>query len=278
MKLAVVVGFLIGFLCVSRPSQVEAQELFPDKALEKVVRSYVFDKRYNEEPITEEDVKFLSVIKGVGKGIKSLQGLEKCRALAELDLRKNEISDLSALSELKLLQSLSLSQNQIEDIVPLKGLTRMQYLELTGNKVKDIAPLTELKAMRSLYLSGNEISSIEPVKGMDKIWSLYIDGNKVKDLTPIQDPKFLSSLDLKGNGLEGLESIAKFDDLSWLFLQDNQLTDLAVLVEMAKKDFEGQRRFAPFWKIYLKGNPLGAAAQEQIKQLQSMGARINLTD
>ena len=84
MKLAVVVGFLIGFLCVSRPSQVEAQELFPDKALEKVVRSYVFDKRYNEEPITEEDVKFLSVIKGVGKGIKSLQGLEKCLSLIHI--------------------------------------------------------------------------------------------------------------------------------------------------------------------------------------------------
>jgi internalin A len=83
---------------------------------------------------------------------------------------------------------------------------------------------------------------------------------------------------LKGNGIASLDAIAQFDDLSWLFLQDNQLTDLSVLVDMAKKDFEGQRRFAPFWKIYLKGNPLGEGAQEQIKQLQAMGARINLTD
>ncbi|MEZ6108428.1 MAG: hypothetical protein R3B96_20600 [Pirellulaceae bacterium] len=45
------------------------QGIFPDKNLESVVRRYVFDKRYTEDPITEEDVKYLSVIKGVDAGV-----------------------------------------------------------------------------------------------------------------------------------------------------------------------------------------------------------------
>ena len=47
---------------------------------------------------------------------------------------------------------------------------------------------------------------------------------------------------------------------------------------MAKKDMEGQRRFAPFWKIYVKGNPLSDEAKQQLKVLEEMGARINTTD
>ena len=47
---------------------------------------------------------------------------------------------------------------------------------------------------------------------------------------------------------------------------------------MAKKDFDEptRRRFAPFWRIYLKGNPLGDAAKGQIEELKKIGGRIFL--
>jgi len=53
-------------------------------------------------------------------------------------------------------------------------------------------------------------------------------------------------------------------------------TDLGVLVTMAKKDYDEptKRRFAPFWKVYLKGNPLADAAKAQIEELKKMGGRI----
>ncbi|HAN97063.1 MAG TPA: leucine-rich repeat domain-containing protein [Planctomycetaceae bacterium] len=258
------------------PADLAAQSIFPDKNLEKVVRKYVFEKRYTEDPITEEDVKYLSVIKGVEAGIENLAGLEKCYSLAELDLRGNAIVDLAPLSGLKYLQSVSLSDNRITDIAPLAGLTRMQYLELSGNQVEDIGPLANLTAMRSLYLSGNKVKDISVVRGMEKIWSLYLDGNQVTDLSPIRELRFLSSLDLKGNGIEDLSSIANFQDLNFLFLQENRLTDLTVLVDMAKRDMEGRRNFAPFWRIYLRDNPLSDAARnEQVPALQQMGARID---
>jgi hypothetical protein len=51
-----------------------------------------------------------------------------------------------------------------------------------------------------------------------------------------------------------------------------------VLVEMAKKDVEGSRRFAPFWNIYLDGNPLSDDATKQIEELKQLGVRIHLKE
>ena len=68
--------------------------------MEAVVRQYVFEKRNNEEPLTEKDVENISTIEGKGKEIKDLTGLEKCLSLALLDLEANQISDLAPLKDL----------------------------------------------------------------------------------------------------------------------------------------------------------------------------------
>ena len=84
------------------PSFVAADDsIFPDKNLEAVVRTYVFEKRNNEEPITDKDVENISTIKGTGKGIKDLTGLEKCVSLALLNLENNEIEDIQAIKGLE---------------------------------------------------------------------------------------------------------------------------------------------------------------------------------
>ena len=50
--------------------------------------------------------------------------------------------------------------------------------------------------------------------------------------------------------------------------------DLGVLVAMAKSDAEGQKRFAPFWNIYLADNPLSGKPRGQIHGLQKLGGRV----
>ena len=63
-----------------------------------------------------------------------------------------------------------------------------------------------------------------------------------------------------------------------LFLQDNKIKDVKVLVNMAKKDDKGDQRFAPFWRIWLGGNPLSdKATSKQLEKLKKLGARIDLT-
>jgi len=48
---------------------------------------------------------------------------------------------------------------------------------------------------------------------------------------------------------------------------------------MAKKDAAGEKRFAPYWRLYLKGNPLDDAAKKtQIPAMQKLNVRVNLKD
>jgi internalin A len=261
------------------PSALGAQSIFPDKNLETVVRQYVFAKRDNDQPLTEDDVKNISTIKGRGKKIASLAGLEKCRSLALLEIPKNEVSDLGPIKDLKRLQSLDVAENKIEDIGPLENLTALQFVELSGNQVASLAPLAKLANLRSLYLSRNKISDLAPLHGLEKLWSLYLDGNQVTDLKPIETLKGLDRLDIKDNQVTELAPIAGYTELRYLFLQNNKISDLGVLVTMAEKDNAGQKSFAPFWRVYLAGNPLGAAAKgEQVEKLKAAGVRLFLED
>ena len=121
------------------------QPIFTDAALQEAVRREVFEKRYNDEPITKEDVANISRVVGKGKGIKSLEGLQHCTALMLIDLEDNEISDLQPIAELKRLQSVTLAGNQIKNIKPLENLTAMQLLDLSGNQVEDLSALKKCR-------------------------------------------------------------------------------------------------------------------------------------
>ncbi len=116
---------------------VWAADLFPDKNLEAVVRQYVFAKRGKKEPLVAADVEKLSTIKGNGKGIANLAGLEKYVSLAALDLAGNEITDLTPIKDLTKLQTLTLSKNKISNVAPLAKLTALQYLELSNKDLQN---------------------------------------------------------------------------------------------------------------------------------------------
>jgi internalin A len=252
-----------------------AQDLFPDKALEAAVRKEVFAKRYNEEALTKDDVKNISQVHAKGKGIKSLEGMQNCVSVQEIDFENNEIVDLKPLADLKLIQSINLAGNKIENVEPLAALSRVQYLELSRNAVTDIYPLSNMSNMRSLYLSENKIEKIDVVKGLPKVWTLYLAGNPVKDFAPIGEMKWLTSLDLRNCAVEDLGFLRNLTELNFLMLVDNKIKDLGPLVEMATADKD--RRFAPFWRLYLAGNPLEEKAKgEQVEALKKLGARIEL--
>ncbi len=252
-----------------------AQDLFPDKGLEAAVRREVFAKRYNEEPLTKDDVKNISQVKAKGKGIKSLEGMQHCVSVQEIDFENNEIVDLKPLAELKLIQSINLAGNKIENIEPLAALSRVQYLELSRNAVSDIYPLSNMSNMRSLYLSDNKIEKIDVVKALPKVWTLYLANNPVKDFSPIGEMKWLTSLDLKNCGVTDFGFLKNLTELNYVMAVDNKVKDLTPLVEMATADKE--RRFSPFWRLYLAGNPLEEKAKgEQIEALKKLGARIEL--
>ncbi len=272
LKFTVALAMVVSLVPADRSA---AEDLFPDKGLEAAVRQEVFAKRYNTEPLTKEDVKNISQVLAKGKSIKSLEGMQHCISVQQIDFEDNEIVDLKPLTELKLIQSINLAGNKIETIEPLAALSRVQYLELSRNAVTDIYPVSNMSNMRSLYLSENKIEKIDVVKALPKVWTLYLASNPVKDFSPISDLKGLTTLDLKDCGVTDLSFLKPLTSLNYLMLANNKISDLSPLVEMANGDKE--RRFAPFWHIYLAGNPLDEKAKtEQVEALKKLNGRIDL--
>jgi internalin A len=245
----------------------DVKGIFPDPELEAVVRQSVFAKRDNKEPITADDVKSISTITARGKAIRDLTGLEKCSALAMLEIYDGQVSNVAPLANLTNIQSLTLKNNKVTDASPLSGLIKLQYLDLSGNQVSSAQPFEKLEALNSLLLSGNRISDAAPLAGLSKLWSLYLDGNQIADVKPLAGLKSLSSLDLRGNRIADVSALSGLTNLKYLMLDGNQIKDLSPLIAMGKKDAEGEKRFAPFWQIYLAGNPFPKAQAAELRKV-----------
>ncbi len=265
----------IAFSLALPPRQANCDDLFPDKSLEAAVRREVFEKRYNSEPLTADDVKNISQVVGKGKGIKSLEGIQNCKALMKIDLAKNEIIDLSPIKELQLLQSIDLSFNKIESLEPMVGLIKSQYLQLSGNAITDLAPLREMSNLRNLYIADNKVKSVEPMSTLKRMVSLDLTGNPIEDIALIGKLSGLKSITLKGCGIKSLEFVRTLTP-DFLMLNGNAISDFGPLVEICEADFKGDRRFAQFLRLYLDETTLKDAAQgATIEKLKTAKVRIN---
>jgi internalin A len=254
-----------------------AEGLFPDSKLEAVVRKYVFAKRDNSEPLTEEDVRNISTIEGKNQGIRDLRGLDKCLSLASLDLEGNDIADLDPIGPLVNIQMLVLSKNRIGDLSALEKLVNLQYLDLAHNRVVDLEPLSGMTNLRNLYLSHNRVRDLSVLSHCPKMWSLYVDHNRLASIDVVSQLKWLTSLDLRHNTVSDLQPISQLTELKYLFLDGNKVEDLSVLVDMARRDVDGPKRFAQFWHVYLADNPLSDTAKtEQVEALSGLGVRVSL--
>lgn len=254
------------------PESIRAQDLFPDKALEAAVRWEVFEKRFNTEPIKAEDVKNISQVIGKGKGIKSLEGLQHCKALAKIDLANNEISDLNPISELKLLQSIDLSSNKIESIAPIAGLINSQYLQLSKNQIADLSPLKDMKNLNSLYITDNKFKSIDPILGSKKLWTLQVAGNPLESIASLAELKGLKTVNVRNCGLKKIDFVKDLKEISLLMMEQNPIESLNPLVESCEADTG--RRFAPFLRLYVDTKLIGEQS-EAIDRLKKVGVKIN---
>ena len=259
----------------TKEEKPKPQSIFPDKALEQAVRQQVFEKRHNDEPIVADDVKQISTVNGTGLGITDLTGLEHCKALASLELGNNRIKDISPIKDLTRIQLLDLSNNEIEDISPVSGIGAIQYLEISKNKIKSLEPVSKLERLSSLYASHNKISDISPVLKLPKLSSLYLDNNDIESIEGIGALNRVTSFGLRGNRIKDIAPLKGTRPSSFLFLEDNQVTDLSPLIALLKADLEGDKRFAPYVQIYLRGNPLRSdKAKEQLREMKKLKLRV----
>lgn len=247
----------------------------PDPQLREVLEKILRKKDVKENFFTIENLKKIWFLDASDRGITDITGLEHCYNLGEVRLNGNAIRDVSPLGELRNIQSLNLADNRIADPSPLGKIRKLQYLRLDGNEIEKLDGLTELEALNVLHLGRNRISDIAPIAKLKDLWTLKLDNNQISDISALANLR-VESLDLGHNQITDVSPLKNQPRLTFTFLQGNQITDIRSLLEMARKDAEGDQRFAPYWRLYLAENPLDDESFALLEELRSIGVRLNL--
>lgn len=108
---------------------------------------------FDETGMTVESV---HTVVCAGKGIKSLDGMDKLPALKNLNVSHNKVSDLSPLAMVKGLQVLYATNNNIESVDALENLPELSAVSLRENHISDAHVFYTLPQLGKLYLQGND--------------------------------------------------------------------------------------------------------------------------
>ena len=92
-----------------------------------------------------------------------------------LDLRYNELIDISGIKLFKNLQYIYMHNNKITDISVLKDLTRLEILDIGNNKITDISDVKKLNSLYLLYidnlkLKSDQIEYINSLNNLKELW------------------------------------------------------------------------------------------------------------
>ena len=171
-----------------------------------------FNKNYNIN-IKEIDVIDLQLfLKNLGnKGLNDLSKI-KFKELIELNLNKNNISDIKVLEKVEFnkLEKLYLNQNKIEDINVLEKVNfkNLKILYLNENKIKDITIFEKVifPKLEKLYLKKNEIIDINILDkvNLKELRILDLSHNYISDIIVFEKVKFskLEELNISKNCID----------------------------------------------------------------------------
>ena len=242
----------------------EGVVLFKDANLEKSIRDAL---EIPTELLKKEDLAGLEVLVYEGEGgakISDLTGLEHCTSLTNLELKSNQLSDISPLVNLAT-GYLDLRSNQISDISALVENTGISgIIELNDNPLNNIALSTHIPALEArgikveydmpegvvLFKDANLEKSIRDVleiptellkkEDLEKLTELNARADrdskpseKIIDLTGLEYCTGLTKLVLLQNKIRDVNPLANLTNLKHLGLYHNQISDLSPLANLS---------------------------------------------
>lgn len=140
--------------------------------------------------------------------------------MRELDLRCNDVEDLSPIASLHNLKELTLDFNLISDLSPLAELDQLRHLYLRRNKIHSLEPLQGMRSLNTLTLCNNplEQGTLAWLRKCKRLGTLDLTSTGLQDISDLEYCR-VWSLDLYGNpGLTGLEVITTMKNLCCLRL------------------------------------------------------------
>ena len=175
-------------------------------------------------------------LQGMGLTDADIQDLKYMVNLYSLNLRENNITDVSCLTELPRLESLQLSDNSITDLSPLADMAELIDLYVDGNDITDLSPLAEMTQMRYIDVGNNpNLTDLSPLSGMTKLKGVDFQDVPVTDFSFLSGMTELENLNfnavLAGADLSPLANLSKVKSL-YIQGSDAPIGDLSFLSGM----------------------------------------------
>ena len=177
-------------------------------------------------------------ISACGKSFGSIEGLQYCINLVDLNLTGNDIEDISPLGSCRKLKELDLSRNEkLKDLSPISVCTQLTYLSLENCKgISDISPLRSLTKLKDLDLekvcitSENSQAYMNTIKSLTNLTSLCLAWCDVKDehTSMLNSLTKLTKLTIGGNYLSNPGFLEKHTNLTQLSLYGTDVGNSAV--------------------------------------------------
>ena len=192
--------------------------------------------------ITAEDMKRLGRLDARNKGIQDLTGLQFAINLRSmLDLRDNQISDISSIAGLINLQRLYLDDNQISDISPIAGLINLQRLYLDDNQISDISPIAGLVELHRISLNRNPVSDMSPLSGLKNLNHLSMNDTFISDISLVRSLPSLTIFGFRSTHVSDLSPLAGLINMTALGFsnksESESISDLSPLAGLINLEY-----------------------------------------
>ncbi|CAL6103608.1 leucine-rich_repeat domain-containing protein [Hexamita inflata] len=162
----------------------------------------------------------------------SLNGLQQCKSLQNLEISNSELSNISIISQITSLVQLNMYSNQIKDISTIGKLLNLEQLNLSYNpeisSLEHLAPLLKIKKLDIdeigaktlngiqnmtdlVYLRAwkNEFTHVNELETLTKLKEVNLSYNKISDLTGLRNAINIETLEVDGNELHNLEGLPR---------------------------------------------------------------------